>query len=168
MNGGKYLAFEKRIQGRAHFASGRGYSIARRTVIESSMIEEAAMGIVEEEVGGALGVVCPRDRLGFVVEERERKSMFDRHFAKFVRRVVGIGDRVVRADCNELDAFGLVLASEAENLLANMDNIRTMSANEHHKQRRGGRQGRERNHLSGDDIGEGKIGGRTSKWDRVE
>ena len=94
--------------------------------------------------------------------------MFDRHFAKFVRRVVGIGDRVVGADCNELDAFGLVLASEAENLLANMDNIRTMSANEHHKQRRGGRQGRERNHVSGDDIGEGKIGGRTSKGDRVE
>lgn len=132
------------------------------------MIEEAAMGIVEEEVGGALGVVRLRDRLGFVVEERERKSMFDRHFAKFVRRVVGIGDRVVGADCNELDAFGLVLASEAENLLANMDNIRTMSANEHHKQRRGGRQGRERNHVSGDDIGEGKIGGRTSKRDRVE
>ena len=132
------------------------------------MIEEAAMGIVEEEVGGALGVVRLRDRLGFVVEERERKSMFDRHFAKFVRRVVGIGDRVVRADCNELDAFGLVLASEAENLLANMDNIGTMSANEHHKQRRGGRQGRKRNHVSGDDIGEGKIGGRTSKRDRVE
>ena len=67
LNGWKYPAFEKRIQGRAHFASGHGYSIAGRTVIESSMIEEAAMGIVEEEVGGALGVVRRRDRLGFVV-----------------------------------------------------------------------------------------------------
>lgn len=67
LNGGKYLAFEKRIQGQAHFASCHSYAIARRAVIESSMIEEAAMGIVEEEVGGALGVVGLRDRLGFVV-----------------------------------------------------------------------------------------------------
>ena len=76
------------------------------------MIDEAATGIVEEEVGGALGVVRLRDRLGFVVEEREGKSVFDRHFAKFVWSVVGIGDRVVGADRYELDAFGLVLASD--------------------------------------------------------
>lgn len=132
------------------------------------MIKEAPAGIVEKEVGGALGVVCLRDRLGFVVQEREGKSMFERHFAKFAWGVVGVGDRVVRADCNELDAFWLILASKPEYLLTNMDNIGTMPADEHHQQRRAGRQGRKSNRLSGDDIREGKICGRGSRRDGVE
>jgi hypothetical protein len=132
------------------------------------MIGEAAKGIVEEEVGGTLCVVRLRNRLGFVVKERERESVFDSHLTKFVGSVFWIGGRVVGADRYEPDALGLILASDAKNLLANMDNIGTMPADEHHKQRLVGRQGRERNHVSGDDIRQGKIAGRGSKWDRVE
>ena len=57
---------------------------------------------------------------------------------------------------------------DTENLLANVDNIRTMPADEHDKQRSIGRQGRERNHASGDDVGEGEIGRRGSERDGLE
>lgn len=168
MNSGRWQAFENCVEGQAHFASGHGYAIPWGAVIESSVIGEAAKGVVEEEVWGTLCVVRLRDSLGFVVKERERESVFDSHLAKSVGSVFRIGDRVVGADRYEPDALRLVLASDAENLLANMGNIGTMPADEHHKQRLVGRQGRERNHVSGDDIRQGKIAGGGSKWDRAE
>jgi hypothetical protein len=168
LEGWGFRACEERVEGLAHFATGQGDAIAWGAVVEASVIGEAAKRIVEEEVGGTLRVVCLSDSLGFVVKERERESVFESHLAKFVGGVFGIGGRVVGADRYEPDAPRLVLASDAENLLANMDNIGTMSADEHYKQRSVGRQGRERNRVSGDDIREGKIAGRSSKWDRAE
>ena len=62
----------------------------------------------------------------------------------------------------------LVIMGNAENLLANVDNIGTMPADEHDEQRSIGRQRRERNQASGDDIGEGEIGSRCSERDGLE
>jgi hypothetical protein len=168
LDDGGFQPCEKRIEGQPHFASGHGYTVARGAVVEAPVINETAMGIVEKKVRRALGVIGLCDGLAFIVEERERKCVFDRHLAKFVGSVVGVGGRVVGADGREPDTFWLVLAGYAENLLANVDNIRTVSADEHHKQRSGGRQGRERQSVSGDDIREGEIGSRGSKRDGLE
>jgi hypothetical protein len=168
LNSGSWQAFENCVEGQAHFTSGHGYAVPWGAVIESSVIGEAAKGIVEEEVGGTLCVVRLGNSLGFVVKERERESVFDSHLAKFVGSVLRVGGRIVGADRYEPDALRLVLPSDAKNLLANMDNIGTMPADEHHNQRSVSGQGRERNHVSGDDIREGKIGGWSAKWDRVE
>jgi hypothetical protein len=125
LNSGRWQAFENCVEGQAHFASAHGYAIPWGAVIESSVIGEAAKGVVEEEVWGTLCVVRLRDSLGFIVKERERESVFDSHLAKSVGSVFRIGSWVVGADRYEPDALRLV-ASDAENLLANMGNIGTI------------------------------------------
>lgn len=132
------------------------------------MIGEAAARIVEKKVWRALGIVCLCDGLRFVVEEREGEFVFDSHFSESMGGVVGVSGGIVRADRYERDAFWLVMAGDSKNLIANMDDIRAMPADEHYEEGPGLGQRGEGNKVSGYDIRKRKLGGRGSQRDRVE
>ena len=54
------------------------------------MISESSIGIEDEEVRRALGIVCFGHRLRLIVEKRKGKIVLNGHFAKSLRRVVGV------------------------------------------------------------------------------
>ena len=116
------------------------------------MISESSIGIEDEEVRRALGIVCFGYRLRLIVEERKGKIVFNGHFAKSLRRVVGVSGRIIRANRQKRDAFRLVMARDPQNLVPDVNHIRTVPADEHHDERLGLRHLRERDRFSSDHI----------------
>ena len=124
----------------------------RSAIVETAMISESSIGIENKEIGRALGIVGFGDGLRLVVEKRKGKIVLDSQFAKSLRRVIGVGGRIIRADCHERDAFWLVMACDSQNLLPNVDHVRTMPADEHYDERPGLAQLRERDGFSSNDV----------------
>lgn len=116
------------------------------------MISESSIGIEDEKVRRALGIVCFGHRLRLIVEKRKGKIVLNGHFAKPLRRVVGVSGRIIRANRQKRDAFRLVMPRDPQNLVPNVDHVRTVPADEHHDERLGLRHLREGDRLSSDDI----------------
>ena len=116
------------------------------------MISESSIGIEDEEVGRALGIVLFGHGLRLVVEKRKGKIVLDSHFAKSLRRVIRVGGGIIRGDCDKRGAFWLVMACDSQNLVPNVDHVRTVPADEHYDERAGLAQLRERDRFSSNDV----------------
>ena len=146
------MASKHRVEGGAHFTSSHREAVARRALVETAVVSEPSIGIEDVEVGSALRIVCSGDQLRPVVEKRKREIVLDGHLAKFLRRVVGVGGEIVRTDRYEGDAFRLVMARDSQNLVTNVNHIRTVPADKHYHQCLGVGQLSERDRFSGDDV----------------
>ena len=71
MGFGHGLALENMVDRVAKGAAGQGLAVARGGVVELTPVRELAVGVEEEEVGRAGGVVALGDLLRFVEQVRE-------------------------------------------------------------------------------------------------
>lgn len=95
--------------------------------------------------------------LSFVVAKRKIESECFGHLLQFFRPVIRVMGGIVGTDRDDSNFLGGVIPPEARQLLFDMLNIRTVAAEEHHKERFLPLKGREGDRLSCDNIRQGEI-----------
>jgi hypothetical protein len=132
---GDRLAGQDPVEGVAQQRAGHRLAVAGGAVVEGAAVGEPAVGVVDEQVGGAHGPVVGRDLLALVQQVGEAEAGPAGLLGHAGRAVLGVGVEVVAVDGDRGQVPGGVVGHHLAEPALHVAHIRAVVAQEHHQQR---------------------------------